>query len=157
MIYKAPNIPEDYSNKSVFLAGSIEMGKAENWQERIGKRFDKLGYDVYDPRRDDWDSSWEQSYDNDNFREQVEWEMKHLSNADIMFFYFDPNTKSPITLYELGYATAWHIGFNKEVVVVCPPDFYRYGNVEVYAKSFNGYNLFDTEDEAFTYLENNVV
>ena len=43
MIFKAPqNIAErDPFYKSVFLAGSIEMGKAVDWQTEIGNLFDE--------------------------------------------------------------------------------------------------------------------
>lgn len=45
-----------FKEHSLFLAGSIEMGKAENWQDRITKAFE--GIDdivILNPRRDDWD------------------------------------------------------------------------------------------------------
>jgi hypothetical protein len=60
MIYKPPmNIAKrDRERKSVFLAGSIEMGKAEDWQKKLEGICDDFGYDVLNPRRDDWDSSW---------------------------------------------------------------------------------------------------
>ena len=50
----------DHSKKTVFLAGSIEMGNADNWQEKATKTFIDKGWIVFNPRRDDWDSSWEQ-------------------------------------------------------------------------------------------------
>jgi hypothetical protein len=34
---------------------------------------------VLNPRREDWDSSWIQSIDNPQFREQVEWEIYALT------------------------------------------------------------------------------
>ena len=45
---------------TVFLAGSIEMGKAVDWQTQIENELkDKLDGDtvvtLYNPRRDDWD------------------------------------------------------------------------------------------------------
>lgn len=44
-------------DKCIFLAGSIEMGKAENWQKRIVDELSDKGYTFFNPRRDDWDSS----------------------------------------------------------------------------------------------------
>lgn len=70
---KPPYSLENIQNKfSVFLAGSIEMGLAENWQEQIEKAFDE-SEDIYllNPRRDDWDSSWKQSIEDEQFNEQV--------------------------------------------------------------------------------------
>ena len=119
----------DYKIPRIFLAGSIEMGVAENWQTRVAK--DMADYDVVllNPRRDDWDSSWRQSIDDPQFNEQVTWELDGLDTADIVIFYFDPTTKSPITLMELG------IFANHErlahVIVCCPDGFWRKGNIEM--------------------------
>ncbi len=120
--------------KKVFLAGSIEMGKAENWQTKLVSGLsqdDDKPFIVYNPRRDDWDSSWEQKITNDQFREQVEWELTALDDADIIVMYFDPNTMSPISLLELG------IHKNKEsMIVLCPEGFWRKGNVDIVCKKY---------------------
>ncbi len=56
---KAPSRPG--LERRVFLAGSIEMGKAEQWQERIVAALSGAGdLVILNPRRDDWDDSWEQ-------------------------------------------------------------------------------------------------
>ena len=80
IIFKAPeNITvRDRSMGTVFLAGSIEMGKAENWQEKVTKVFNDLGYIVFNPRRDDWDSTWTQEFSNSQFYQQVNWELNSL-------------------------------------------------------------------------------
>lgn len=120
--YYPPNIT------SVFLAGSIEMGTAELWQDKVAEALKGENLIVYNPRRDDWDSSWVQSKDNKQFREQVTWELDRINIADIVFFYFDPNTKSPITLLELGATLGRQ---SSEIIVVCPEGFYRKGNVDI--------------------------
>lgn len=95
-IIKAPQ-PYSFLNRfSIFLAGSIEMGKAAFWQDKVARELSSLDIDILNPRRDDWDSSWKQEIENAQFREQVEWELKGLSLCDHVLFYFDPNTKSPI-------------------------------------------------------------
>ena len=112
----------------VFLAGSIEMGNASKWQTQLTLQVINGGkpFIVLNPRRDDWDSSWEQDPSaGTEFSEQVDWELDMIDDSDVVFFYFDPNTKSPISLLELGYVVAK----NKPLYVVCPEDFYRYGNV----------------------------
>ena len=118
-----------YSDKStkIFLAGSIEMGKAEDWQAMIPELFkDRNDLTFFNPRRDDWDSSWEQKESNPQFNYQVNWELDHLDKADIIFMYFSPETKSPISLLELGlYATSC------KMMVCCPDNFYRKGNVDI--------------------------
>src|SRR6478735_6671853 len=87
---------------NAFQAGSIEMGVAENWQDRMATIFKDMNITFLNPRRDEWDSSWVQSIDNKMFRDQVEWELNGLMAADFVPMYFDPATKSPISLLELG-------------------------------------------------------
>lgn len=132
--YKPPtNIAlRNRDRKSVFLAGSIEMGKAENWQEEMGKHFHTKGWDILNPRRDDWDSSWEQKFENAQFYQQVNWELNALENADLIVMYFDPSTKSPISLLELGLFAR-----SGKLMVVCPDGFWRKGNVEIVCNYYN--------------------
>ena len=112
--------------RTVFLAGSIEMGVAEHWQRKLALALaDRAGV-VLDPRRNDWDTSWKQSIDDPQFRTQVEWELDGLERADVIAMWFDPATRSPITLLELGL----HARSGK-LVVGCPEGFWRRGNLEV--------------------------
>jgi hypothetical protein len=110
----------------VFLGGSIEMGLAEPWQERLVNEFKDTDIRFLNPRRDDWDSSWVQEASNPQFNQQVTWELDALDYSDLIVFYFDPNTKSPITLMELGLYAA-----SGKVIVCCPAGFWRKGNVEI--------------------------
>jgi hypothetical protein len=122
---------EDFINYMVFLAGSIEMDKAENWQEALIKELITIpNLTILNPRRTEWDSTWEQKKDNPFFREQVDWELDGIESADTIIFYFDPNTKSPVTLAELGIVSQI-IALEKRVIVCCPEGFYRKGNVDI--------------------------
>lgn len=112
--------------RSVFLAGSIEMGRAEAWQATFEKQLADLPVAVLNPRRDEWDASWVQSMTNPQFREQVEWELEGLERASLVAMYFAPDTKAPVTLLELGLAAR-----SKKLVVCCPDGYWRRGNVEV--------------------------
>ena len=115
---------DSFPTPTIFLAGSIEMGAAENWQERIEREFENEEVTFFNPRRDDWDSSWSQ--DGEQFNTQVNWELNALDDSDIIFMYFSPETKSPISLLELGlYAD------HRKMIVVCPDGFWRKGNVSV--------------------------
>jgi hypothetical protein len=115
------------NNLSVFLAGSIEMGNAENWQDTVIDALKEYNYiDILNPRRTDWDSSWDQSIDNPQFKEQVNWELDRLEDADYIFMYFQPKTISPISLLELGMFAA-----HKTMIVVCPEGYFRKGNVDI--------------------------
>lgn len=115
----------DRSKVCVFLAGSIEMGAAEDWQTKLGNYLVDKNFTVFNPRRVDWDSSWTQSFSNPQFNVQVNWELHALKLSDIIVMYLDPNTKSPISLLELGL----HAN-SKKLHVVCPNGFYRKGNIE---------------------------
>ncbi len=117
---------EDYRS-SVFLAGSIEMGAAPKWQEEVEVAISGHVGTILNPRRDDWDNSWEQSIDNPEFLGQVTWELSALDRASVVAIYFAPETKSPITLLELGLA-AHKSG---QVVVCCSEGFWRKGNVDI--------------------------
>jgi hypothetical protein len=117
---------------TVFLAGSIEMGKAENWQETIENELEKFkDICIYNPRRDDWDSTWKQEITNPQFNQQVNWELDALEKSDMIVFYFSPETQSPITLLELGLFAR-----SGKLVVCCPQGFWRKGNVDVICEKF---------------------
>lgn len=123
---QAPRRIQEPDKTKIFLAGSIEMETAEKWHQRVIDAF-PVDMVFYNPRRDDWDSSWEQDLNSPKFYEQVNWEMDKLEEADYIFFYFDPNTKSPISLLELGMMSAYFY----KIVVYCPSGFWRKGNVDI--------------------------
>jgi len=137
---KAPNSYQDAPRPYMFLAGSIEMGTAENWQERIVRELSDQPCTILNPRRDDWDSSWVQNKDNKQFREQVEWELEAQEESDLILMNFDPATKSPITLLELG------LFCDGNMVVHCPEGFYRKGNVDIVCEYFKVW-MVDTLEE----------
>lgn len=115
---------------SVFLAGSIDNGLAENWQEIATTYF--LESDVvsqlYNPRREVWDFDDQQELNN-----QINWELSSMLSADIVLVNFTETSKAPITLLELGLL----LGLNRNIIVVCPEKFYRNNNVEVTCKKFS--------------------
>jgi hypothetical protein len=117
--------------RSVFLAGSIEMGIAEPWQAAVEAALADVPGAVLNPRRDDWDASWEQSISDPRFRGQVEWELDGLDRATVVAMYFAPDTRAPITLLELGLCAR-----TGKVVVCCPPGYWRRGNVEVVCRRY---------------------
>ena len=156
-IIKAPN-EVNFDKPALFLSGSIEMGDATKWQDMVvvmiaqwdevnkrngGKEW--IGQ-ILNPRRDDWDRTWEQSIENPQFKEQVEWELEGLENSDYVYMHFDPNTKSPITLMELGMMKD-----KKKLIVNCGEEFWRQGNVEVFC-SYYGIPLFHSIEESIEQL-----
>lgn len=129
----------DRTKKSVFLAGSIEQGTAEEWQTGLCDILSD-SFNVFNPRRNAWDDSWEQTYESPQFYQQVDWELRHLEMADIVFFYFAPNTKSPITLLELGICAA---SKPERCYVCCPEGYWRRGNVEMICERYHLQQLTD--------------
>lgn len=131
----------------VFLAGSIEMGVAEDWQTKVADHFKEWAVTLYNPRRESWDSSWKQEENEENFNFQVNWELNHLDSSDFIFMYFDPTSKSPISLLELGmYADSG------KMVVCCPKGFWRRGNVQIVCTR-NNIPFFDNIQDAIGALE----
>lgn len=116
---------------SIFLAGSIEMGQAEDWQTVVERGLADLDVVLLNPRRDAWDASWVQSIDNPQFREQVEWELQGQELASFIAMYFAPPTKAPVTLLELGLCAR-----SGKAVVCCPQGYWRRGNVEVVCQRY---------------------
>ncbi len=114
---------------TLFIAGSIEMGTASRWQDEVIQHLADHQGVLLNPRRKEWDSTWEQTIENPHFKEQVVWELQGIEQSDYVAFYFDPATKSPITLFELGLA----IGLGKQIHLACPHGFWRKGNVDVIA------------------------
>ncbi|KAF2850616.1 hypothetical protein T440DRAFT_396342 [Plenodomus tracheiphilus IPT5] len=121
-----PLEPPTYRRFSVFTAGSIEMGKAVQWQSQMATMLSPLPITVNNPRRGHWDPNITPEAKDEAFRQQVEWELAALEQADVVCFFFDINTKSPVTLLELGLWAA-----SNKIVVCCHPKYWRSGNVHI--------------------------
>lgn len=129
----------DNSRTSVFLAGSIEMDKAEQWQQRFIDEFisqyergsSGRFVDIFNPRRANWDITAKQSIEDPVFYQQVRWELDYLEDAKVRVFYFAPDTLSPISLLEFGKF------FDYPNTFLCVNSAYqRAGNLEVFANKY---------------------
>ncbi len=142
--------PEAFSllKPTVFLAGSIEMGKAVDWQTQLTNELSHLDITILNPRRDDWDSSWEQTIKNEQFKTQVRWELTALEQADVVVMYFDPATKSPISLLELGLFAK-----TGKLLVCCPEGFWRKGNVDVVCEMYGVKQVKDLSEMKYRIIE----
>lgn len=116
------------------------MGKAVEWQATVTKALEDLEVLICNPRRVTWDASWINSYESEHFRLQVEWELDAMEKADLILFYFAPDTKAPITLLELG------LHARGKGIVCCPEGYWRKGNVDVVCRRY-GIPQVDTLDE----------
>ena len=117
----------------IFLAGTIEMGNSEDWQQKVVSDFQDFYKEgevvIFNPRRFDWDSSWEQSIENKQFSDQVNWELNALEASDFIIMFFDKNSKSPISMLELGL-----FADSKKMLVCCEEGFWRKGNIDIVCK-----------------------
>lgn len=119
------------ARQTIFLAGSIDMGKAPDWQQEVINRIDRPDLLLLNPRRSDWDSSWEQDKSHSLFREQVEWELAGLEQADLIAMYISPTGQAPISLLELG---LW--ARSGKLLVCCPEGYWRKGNVDIVCERY---------------------
>ncbi len=129
---KSPETIPETNKVKIFLAGSIEMDTAEDWQHRVVEALADEPVILLNPRREHWHNDWKQSKDEPEFKRQVEWELDALAKSDRILMYFDPHSKSPISLLEMGlYAQSG------KLLVVCPEGFWRKGNVDIVCDKYN--------------------
>jgi len=145
-VIKAPCVVSN-NKPALFLAGTIDNGFSTDWQSTIPTKLSELDILILNPRRDDWDSSWQQTISNPDFREQVEWELDGLENSKVVLMYFAAQSKSPITLLELGL-----VAKSKKIVIACPQGFWRRGNLEVLAKRYD-IPLYESLNDAIEYVK----
>ena len=140
-----PPYPIETSDFSIFLAGTIDMGYSRNWQQEVIAYLSKQAINrkltIFNPRRKDWDNSWVQDIDNPDFNQQVNWELDALETADLIILYLEKDSKSPISLLELGL-----FADTKKVVVCCEKGFWRKGNVDIVCQR-KGIVVVDTLEE----------
>ena len=104
---------------TLFLAGGIS--NSPNWQSLIIERLEKYDVAVFNPRRKKFPKGRVAE------RKQISWEHVRLRRADIVCFWFSPETLDPITLFELGAALE-----RKAILVIgIHPDYRRKFDVEV--------------------------
>ena len=125
---------------NVFLAGTIDNGDSLDWQSAVINELNdfetKRAIIVYNPRRENWDK--ETSHE--EIDKQITWELYHLERANLIVMNILGDSKSPISLMELGLFAKEH-----KVIVFCPPTFYRYDNVRMVCKRYN-VPLYETND-----------
>lgn len=115
----------------IFLAGSIDLGRAETWQDKVADFLKKYQGTLLNPRRENWGQNQCPDLTDQKFKNQVEWEFKGLNKSDYIIMYFAPASQSPISLLELGLFAQSH-----KIICCCPPGFWRRGNVEFICRKF---------------------
>jgi len=149
-LFRSPDrAPLALDGPSVFLAGSIEMGKAALWQPRVAAYFLDAGVHVFDPRRTDWDASW--AHDptpGTPFHTQVSWELDHIAAADLVYFRLGAEGPAVISMLELGLV----LGQGKPVVIHAEEGYMRRGNIAITARRHNA-PVFAREDNALAWAD----
>jgi len=134
-----------YPTYSIFLAGTIDMGKSTDWQQYSINTIESFDIarelTIYNPRRSDWDSSWKQEITDPQFNEQVNWELDMLEQADIILLYFQKDSLSPISMLELGLFSK-----HKKMFVCCEEGFWRKGNIDIVCQR-NGISTYTELDK----------
>ncbi len=150
-IIKSPEaIPLSDNRIKIFLGGSIDMGKAENWQAQVERQLSDKNVIVLNPRRDDWQNDWKAVSTDPDFKTQVAWELEALEQADIIIMYFLPESQSPISLLELGlYART------DKLMVVCPEGYWRKGNVDIVCEKYE-VEMYESLEELMVTLRNKI-
>jgi hypothetical protein len=142
--------PHDYDNSrytidgvfplNLFLAGTIDNGDSLEWGKALIGELDSCDtvrpIMIYNPRRDEWNANASK----DEMDKQINWELYHLERADLIVMNILPNSKSPISLLELGLFAR-----QSKMIVFCNENFYRYDNVRVVCESY-GVPLYNTND-----------
>ena len=131
----------------IFLAGTIDMGKSVDWQHGFinwlkdwSKNNLNATYIVYNPRRDKWEG-----FDDDKkeLDYQIKWELNHLEASDMIIMNILGDSKSPITLLELGLFAK-----SGKLTVCCESEFYRYDNVKTVCDRYS-VEMFNSLNECF--------
>lgn len=126
----APNPPNlNAATISIFLAGSIDMGKAIDWQSSLTTSLAHRPVTILNPRRPNWE--WNEGFQGAEFEEQVNWELDGLEKCDIVALFLAKDSKAPISLLELGLCAR-----SGKVVVGCEEGFYRKGNIEIVCRRY---------------------
>ena len=123
---------------TVFLAGTIDMGNSVDWQARADSLFAALPsgrFMLFNPRQEHWDAAKPGEMDY-----QVNWELEHLEQADWIIMNFLPGSQS-LGLHARG----------GRLLVICPPEFYRYDNVRITCAKY-GVPMFATLEDAVRHV-----
>ena len=120
----------------VFLGGTIDSGNSEDWQKVICKEFiNNNEYIILNPRRDNWPDDG-----SEEVIRQIKWEHKRMDEADIIVMNLLPDSKSPISLMEIGMYNE-----SGKLLVFCTDKFYRFDNVKIVCEKYK-IELFETND-----------
>ncbi|CAM1372061.1 nucleoside 2-deoxyribosyltransferase domain-containing protein [Tenacibaculum xiamenense] len=114
------------SKKLVFLAGSMCIDKEDDWRKNVIKNFANV-FDFIDPTNENHNL-----LNDSQMEHHINWELEGLELSDIILMNLLPESKSPISMVELGlYARS------NKLIICCPENFYQYRYIKTLAKKYN--------------------
>lgn len=129
-----PELPRPW----MFLAGAIDQDRAERWQDVVIDNCRDLPGTILNPRRANWDPTWNQSLDNPHFAGQVAWELDGLEQADVIICWLPATAQARISLMEIGLHAR-----HGRLLIGCAIGFHSRGNVLAVGQRF-GVPVVDT-------------
>lgn len=135
----------------LFLAGAIDQDRAVRWQDEAIELCRDMPGTLLNPRRQDWDPTWNQSLDNPHFATQVTWELDGLEHADVIICWLPATAQARISLMEIGLHAR-----RGRLLIGCEIGFHSRGNVMAVSQRF-GIPLFDTLADVITAAKQRLV
>ena len=129
-VITAPGALPD-SGFMIFLAGAIDMGRADEWQDKI---IDMLEWNdnlvLLNPRRE--------AFTPETLDPQIRWELDALARSDVIIMWFPKDAAAPISFLETGLYMA-----SGKLVIGAEAGFYRRRNLELTCEHY-GVELWGT-------------
>lgn len=127
---------------TTFLAGTIETENSEDWRKKYVEEMKDIANNITDCRNieENYNSETDviviynpkRNTPPEDIDTQINWELEALENVDNIYVNFEKNSKSPISLLELGLFAR-----TGKICVTCPKEFYKYDNVRVVCERYN--------------------
>lgn len=104
-VVNAPARPKQAHRVSIFLAGTTSATGEPDWRATLIAGLASHNVTIFNPKRDDWDSTWTEDFSDPRWAEQIQWELDMQDAADVIVVFFHGVTAAPIALAELGMST----------------------------------------------------
>ena len=136
MVYTSEKQLPNEKGNYIFLAGSIDNRYFGNWRKKVIEEIGDSNI-ILDPTNTNHDK-----LSDEDMKLHIQWELDALSKANTILLNFLPDSKSPISLVELGlYVTS------NKLIVICPKAFYKSRYVYTLREKYNT-PIFDNINKA---------
>lgn len=127
---------------TTFLVGTIETENSEDWRKKYVEEMKDIANNITDCKNieENYNSETDviviynpkRNTPTEDIDTQINWELDALENVDNIYVNFEKDSKSPISLLELGLFAR-----TEKICVTCPKEFYKYDNVRVVCERYN--------------------